>query len=591
MKMLFPVICVFPCLIAAHSFAGSATWNLNPISGDWNTATNWTPATVPNGPSDVATFAASSMKQVTFSASPTEVAEVVFDSAATSPFNISIGTGQSFTISGVGVVNNSGITQNISIGPNGYNAFLEFQNTATAGTSDVTYTAHGGDVFVYNYVQFYGSSTAGSANFVVDGASHGLDGGGGTIGFGDNSTAGNATFTINSGIHEGNYGGFVGFGDFATAGNATFILTPVTGYLLGGEMAFSGNATAGNAVFTSSRYTEIQFKDEASAGNGYFNVIDGEIYFDGYTSGLVTTAGNATFINEGGGVTEISSNATAGQARIVANAGGFIDFTFGGDGGEAQIEVYDDGYLDISYNFTPSVTIGSLAGDGFAYTGSANLTVGSNNLSTTFSGVIRENGGISNGTNGSLTKIGTGTLTLSGASTYTGGTTVSQGILRVKNTTGSATGTASVLVDAGTLGGSGIISNTVTIGTGSGPGAFLQPGVGASTPTTLTIQNKLTFKKDATYTYKLNTKKSKADQVIAKGVTIKSGAQFNFLAVANQKLTSGTVFTAISNTASTAVSGTFANLADGSTVTIGVNKLQASYSGGDGNDLTLTVMP
>jgi len=46
----------------------------------------------------------------------------------------------------------------------------------------------------------------------------------------------------------------------------------------------------------------------------------------------------------------------------------------------------------------------------------------------------------------------------------------------------------------------------------------------------------------------------------------------------------------LSNTSATGIFGTFANLADGSTVTVGVNKLQVSYSGGDGNDLTLTVV-
>src|SRR5438552_7700893 len=43
------------------SRAGSATWNLNPTSGDWNTASNWTPATVPNGPDDTATFGVSNI--------------------------------------------------------------------------------------------------------------------------------------------------------------------------------------------------------------------------------------------------------------------------------------------------------------------------------------------------------------------------------------------------------------------------------------------------------------------------------------------------------------------------------------------------
>jgi hypothetical protein len=41
--------------INTASGPGSATWKLNPGSGDWNTASNWMPATVPNGPSDVAT--------------------------------------------------------------------------------------------------------------------------------------------------------------------------------------------------------------------------------------------------------------------------------------------------------------------------------------------------------------------------------------------------------------------------------------------------------------------------------------------------------------------------------------------------------
>jgi len=162
--------------------------------------------------------------------------------------------------------------------------------------------------------------------------------------------------------------------------------------------------------------------------------------------------------------------------------------------------------------------------------------------------------------------------------------------LKASNRTGSATGTGPISINSGTLGGGGTIAGTVTVGIGSGPGAFLAPGAGASQPTKLTLQSSVTFKADSTYTYKLNTKKTKADQVVAKGVMIETGAQFDFEAVANKKLNAGTVFTAISNTSATPISGTFANLADGSTVSVGVNKLRVSYSGGDGNDLTLTVV-
>ena len=53
----------------------------------------------------------------------------------------------------------------------------------------------------------------------------------------------------------------------------------------------------------------------------------------------------------------------------------------------------------------------------------------------------------------------------------------------------------------------------------------------------------------------------------------------------------GTVFNTIENTSVTPISGTFVNLADGSIFTVGSNTFQASYEGGDGNDLTLMVVP
>src|SRR6476469_3344508 len=63
------------------SDAGSATWKSNPTSGDWDTAANWTPATVPNGPSDTATFASSSQTNIS-STSVTEVNGTIFNAGA-----------------------------------------------------------------------------------------------------------------------------------------------------------------------------------------------------------------------------------------------------------------------------------------------------------------------------------------------------------------------------------------------------------------------------------------------------------------------------------------------------------------------------
>jgi autotransporter-associated beta strand protein len=213
------------------------------------------------------------------------------------------------------------------------------------------------------------------------------------------------------------------------------------------------------------------------------------------------------------------------------------------------------------------------------------LTVGSNNLSTRFSGIIDDQG-----FGGSLAKVGTGKLVLSGANNYSNGTTISGGALLVGNRRGSATGSGAVQVLSGILGGAGSIAGPVTIGTGSGEGAFLAPSKGSG-PKTLRILSPITLQSDATYNYKMNTRQAIGDRVIANGVTIESSAQISITFVGHRVMTVGTVFTLFSNTAVTPISGIFANLADGSTLTIGSNTLQASYSGGDGNDLTLTVVP
>jgi hypothetical protein len=57
------------------------------------------------------------------------------------------------------------------------------------------------------------------------------------------------------------------------------------------------------------------------------------------------------------------------------------------------------------------------------------------------------------------------------------------------------------------------------------------------------------------------------------------------------QLQSGLAYTIISNTSANPISGTFSNLAEGAIVNVNGNNLQASYTGGDGNDLTLTVIP
>ena len=79
--------------------------------------------------------------------------------------------------------------------------------------------------------------------------------------------------------------------------------------------------------------------------------------------------------------------------------------------------------------------------------------------------------------------------------------------------------------------------------------------------------------------------------MIANGFVVDIGAKFSRRSSGNNALTMGQVFTVISNASATAIVGTFHNLRNGQVITVNGSSLQASYTGGDGNDLTLAVMP
>ncbi|MBA3961727.1 MAG: hypothetical protein H0X40_07490 [Chthoniobacterales bacterium] len=314
-----------------------------------------------------------------------------------------------------------------------------------------------------------------------------------------------------------------------------------------------------------------------------------------------TTAANANITANGGtgqgahgGGVYFLSRATASNATVTANGGtnggmgGLISFVGDSVGGKVRLTILANARLDLRLQNAPGLSVGSLAGDGSVLLGANNLTVGANDLSTSFSGGIQDGAGYSGG---SLSKIGRGTLILSNPNKYTGGTVVSgAGALFVNSKTSSGTGSGSVSVVSGSLGGAGLIAESVSIGTGAGSGASLAPGKNKITPGVLTIGGSLSLAGDATYLWKIDSATAKGAQVSAAGVTIQS-AFFSPSEVRAGAITTGTVLTVINNISLAPIAGAFTNLPDGAIIIVGSNTFQANYEGGDGNDLTLTVVP
>ncbi len=554
MKTLSRSLFLLAFLPLASSHAGSANWDLNPPNGDWNTSANWNPATVPNGAADTATFNLSNTAAVSLSAN-VQVASIVFGSGAPS-YTVTVPGDTTLTISGSpAIANNSGVAQNFVL-PDGNAAggLVNFIGSASAGalihfelSPSRKKSAPGGQV------TFHSVSSAGSASFDLNGSSLTQTSGGGVI-FYENAFASSGTFAIH--------------GPQNASGNPADLL------FLGSSSAASGTFICAGSAFANKTGGAILFQETSRAA---FSTI---------------TANGGSIANSLQSFIYFSGSAAAESATLIANGGkglgGQITFAGNATGGTARVMLFGNGQLDISQETLASVTIGSLEGQGPALLGSRNLSVGSASTDTAYAGVIQD-GGFAGGTGAALTKVGTGTLTLTGASTYTGGTTISSGNLVISNRHGSGAGTGAVQVNGGALGGRGLVAGPVTVGSGSGGSATLRPALGGSQQMTFTMQSALTCNSNATYSYTVSTSRGTFDQVVANGVAINGAARFVFRDLHGIVLPSGTVFTAISNTAATPIVGTFSNLTNGSTLVGGSNSYLVSYEGGDGNDLTLMV--
>ena len=351
------------------------------------------------------------------------------------------------------------------------------------------------------------------------------------------------------------------------AGGGAFV-AGYNNYWGGDALSKTGRVNQVGGTFTVKGDLQI-----GSQGDGTWNISGGNVVANGWTTVGRFPAGIG-HLNVSGGI--FTQTGTNGNALLIAEQGlgnmtvagtglvncfGSSGLVIGGGDGAGT-----PGYGTVNLNggtiATKSVY---LAGIGYS-TGTLNFNGGTlkaaantinfmhdltlANVQT--NGAVLDDGGFAIGIpqvlvsdpagDGGLTKLGSGTLTLSGVNTYTNTTTVSNGTLLVS---GTIAGNATVKAGA-TLGGNGgSIGGSVTIKTN---GTF---ALGASVGT-LTIGNTLTFNSGSAGVFKLNRSLTPSNDLATVNGTITANGS---LTVTNQgpALASGDSFRLFSH----AVSGSF----------------------------------
>jgi len=331
----------------------------------------------------------------------------------------------------------------------------------------------------------------------------------GTISIGNGSTA--ATLRLTGTTNETsdkvvNLSGTTG-GATITVTGATYTFssnTTVTGtgaktLVLATSGGNGGQGITLNGVIADGTGSVISVRGNGS-GNGVFrlgnttNSFSGGVTLDGNISGRTYTL-EAVKIGNTGQTSSLGSNGTIKLGSSVSGSNNVLSYVGAGENtdkvinlagtlGNVRIDQAGSGLI----KFTNDLSVTGVGAKTFGLNGSSLTGTGE------FAGKIVDS---SSGAT-TLAKGGSGTWTVSGNNSYTGGTSVNAGKLLVNNTAGSGTGTGSVTVAASALlGGNGTISGVTTIGAG----AFLSPG---NSPGVLTFADNLILASTSTTTMEIS---------------------------------------------------------------------------------------
>jgi fibronectin-binding autotransporter adhesin len=332
------------------------------------------------------------------------------------------------------------------------------------------------------------------------------------------NSANNFTFNLNGGVLQA-----AGLASSLGASTAASFLV-----FDGGTLRYTGAATSTAKQFTlganggaldASGSGAVDFTSTAAvsfAGSGSRtltltgtntgnNTLAAAIGNNGSDVVSLAKTGAGTWVLSGNNNYTGATTITAGRLRAVGNASLSANSAF---------SVASGAVLGLN---GAAASIGSLAGAGTVENGHAStaaaLTVGGDNTSTTFSGVIQNGAAAALG----LTKAGSGRFTLASANSYTGATSISAGVLEI-GSAGTINSTSGITVDGstaelkynsataltqpltltqGTISGTGTIGAAVVFAAGD----YLSPG---NSPGTQAYTSQLTWSPLGTYQWELN---------------------------------------------------------------------------------------
>ena len=370
------------------------------------------------------------------------------------------------------------------LNPGGPISILADGNTLTNGTSGIDLSQATVGLTLDNAIALGANQTwsvTNSQTLTVAGVISGTSGltitGGGAVPLGGDNTYSGGT-VINGAIVEP--------GNASCFGTGGIILT--NAYLL-----FNSSFGNGDIIVNTNYATGTNTLDLTSQGRGV--VLDGSWAGDGTILVTNLSSGATLTFGENGNGGGSMNNFTGSIIVDDANSAGSLRFNNGGGNantGNADMTM-DLGNSSVTFysrNNGATVNFGALEGgpntiikQGSSSSGTTTYYIGSLNENTTFAGEI--NDAESTSAQVAITKVGTGTLILSGNNDYTGTTTVSAGTLQIGDGVTSGEGTIGL--------GSGAVVNNATLLLNRPDDFSVDNNIGGTGTTVKTNSNDLTY--------------------------------------------------------------------------------------------------